>query len=318
VNVRNSLSTQLLESELANVSSVEALRDVLRFLNTHEFGLGGDNSQVGRSESGSEYGDDGPLHIIDNAIVATYAGLLLGSAFQPIVASDDRVVGHKALVTAKSSARHDFSFVDFPDTPKIAAATRDRNDVIYRDRLTRTMHALNYIASGLSDDLYLNVNPQHLQSVRQNHGEVFEKILAQCGLQPNRIVLEIPEYAVADKQHLRAAIKAWQQRHYRIAIDAGAAQTQLTSVLNLKPDIIKFDGSFVAKFSDVEASQNQLEKMIGRIRESGVHAIAAGVDSAALFDEARKYRFFALHGKWLTDHVVGDSLADGALVGSNL
>ena len=288
------------------MSSVEALRDILRFLNAHEFGSSDDKSQLRSAQLGSKSSDDGPLHIVDGAIVASYATLILGSSFQPIVAADDRVVGHKALVTAKSSTHRDYRFIDFPDISKISAATADSNDVVYRDRLTRTMHALNYISSGLSNDLYLSVNPQHLQSVRQNHGEVFEKILAQCGLQPDRIVLEIPEYAVADKQHLRTAISAWQQRHYRIAIDVGAAQTQLTSVLNLKPDIIKFDSSVIARLSEGVVSQSQLEKMIDRVRDKGMHAVAAGVDSSALYDIARKYPFFALHGKWLTGRVVGD------------
>lgn len=281
------------------MSSVEALRDILRFLNTHEFGHGSDSSKIHYPESDYQYSEDGPLHIVDDTIVATYATLLLGSSFQPIITADDRVIGYKALVTAKSSAHRDYRFIEFPENSKLTLATNDRDDVIYRDRLTRTMHAVNYISSGLGEDLYLSVNPQHLQAVRQNHGEAFEKILAECGLRPDRIVLEIPEYAVADKQHLRAAIAAWQKRHYRIAIDMGAAQTQLTSVLNLKPDIIKFDGSFVARLSEGVVSQKQLENMIERIRANGVHAVAAGVDSSALYDAARKYQFLALHGKWL-------------------
>lgn len=283
------------------MSSVEALRDVLRFLNAHEFVHSSDSRNIPYQEPNREYNDDGPLHIIDDAIVATYATLLLGSSFQPIVTTDDRVIGHKALVVAKTSAHRDYRFIEFPENSKLTLATSDRDDVIYRDRLTRTMHTLNYVSTGQSEDLYLSVNPQHLQAVRQNHGEAFEKILAQCGLHPDRIVLEIPEYAVADKQHLRIAIAAWQQRNYRIAIDIGSAQTQLTSVLNLKPDIIKFDSRLIARLSEGSVSQKHLESMIERIRGEGLHAVAAGVDSSALYDTARKYGFFALHGKWLTD-----------------
>lgn len=282
------------------MSSVEALRDVVRFLNSHEFGHGGESRNISARDSHREYSDDGPLHIVDEAIAASYATLLLGSSFQPIVTTGDRVIGHKALVVAKSPPNRDYRFIEFPENSKQALAPSDRDDVIYRDRLTRTMHTLNYVSSGRGEDLYLSVNPQHLQAVRQNHGEAFEKILAQCGLHPDRIVLEIPEYAVADKQHLRTAIAAWQQRNYRIAIDIGTAQTQLTSVLNLKPDIIKFDGRLVARLSEGSVSQKHLESMIERIRADGIHAVAAGVDSSALYDTARKYRFFALHGKWLT------------------
>lgn len=287
------------------MSSVEALRDILRFLNAREFGLGNDKSQIGRTQLGFDHSDggDGPLHIVDDAIVATYATLLLGSSFQPIVAGEDHVVGYKALVTAKSASHRDYRLLDFPDISKLALATSDRDDVIYRDRLTRTMHVLNYLSSGSSEDLYLSVNPQHLQAVHKNHGEVFERILAQCGLAPDRIVLEIPEYAVGDKRHLRAAIAAWQKRHYRIAIDVGAAQTQLTSVLSLKPEIIKFNGSFVASLSENSVSQQQLEKTIESMRENGVRTVVAGIDSGDLYDMARQYSFFALQGKWLVDRV---------------
>jgi EAL domain-containing protein (putative c-di-GMP-specific phosphodiesterase class I) len=282
------------------VSSAEALRDVLRFLNAHEF------SRV----------DEEPLHIESGAIVAGYASLLLGSSFQTIVGKDEGVVGYKALVAARSSARRNYCTLDIPE---LIPFENEKNEVIYRDRLTRTMHALNYLALDLQGELHMSVNPLHLQAVHHNHGAVFEKILAQCGLQPNRIVLEIPEYAVADKHHLRTAIASWQQRHYRIAIDRfGAEHAQLIRVLNLRPDIIKFDSGFVGRLSANPASKEKLELMIEQIRANGIQAIATGIDDDVLYNAAREYSFSALQGQWLADHASAMLIPEDNVWGARL
>lgn len=292
------------------MSNAESLRDILRFLNTHEFSRDSDANQINYFRLDADCSEEGPLRIVDGAIVVDYATLLLGSSFQPIVAGADRIVGYKALVTARSVARNHHRVVDIPS---LTLAESDRSEVIYRDRLTRTMHALNYLANELEGDLHMSVNAQHLQAVHQNHGEVFGHILAQCGLQPDRIVLDIQEYAVNDKQHLRAAIAAWQQRRYRIAIDRfGAEHAQLSRVLALHPDIIKFDGGFIARLSATAASKKKLDAILAQIGDGSIRAIATGIDDETLYEVARAYPFFARQGQFFARE--GQYVAERAAV----
>ena len=61
------------------------------------------------------------------------------------------------------------------------------------DRLCRTVHALNYFraASGQAN-LFVTVQPRLLESVKDDHGEAFAKVLDLIGIPTSRVVIEIP------------------------------------------------------------------------------------------------------------------------------
>jgi EAL domain-containing protein (putative c-di-GMP-specific phosphodiesterase class I) len=159
---------------------------------------------------------------------------------------------------------------------------QDAQDIVYFDRLVRTLHALNFLTQDAAGDLHLNVDAQHLLAVSANHGQVFEQILRQCGLLPERIVLEIPEHAIRDKDRLREAVAAWQSRRYRIAIDGfGRDHAQLTQVLALRPDVLKIDGSFWLRQLRTVAARQKLLDTLDRISDRGIAVILDGCDDAA-------------------------------------
>jgi len=292
------------------VSGAEALRDILRFLNAHDFRREGDSGRISDGYCSREDVDQFPLQIFEDAIVANYATLRLGSHFQSIISPDANALGYKAQIIASANVVQAYSILD---VSRLALTASDRHEVIYLDRLTRTLNALNYLAYGLKGDLHLSVNPQHLLEVHANHGEAFEQILVKCGLKPDQIVLEIAEHAVPDKQHLKIAIDGWKKRRYRIAIDGfGAAQTHLLRVLNLKPDIIKFDSGLVAAAGKTLAGRQRFEAMLGEIIANGVEVIATNVVSYESYEAVQAYRFSALQGLWPDSYSIAESAQNTA------
>src|SRR5690606_12878387 len=120
----------------------------------------------------------------------------------------------------------------------------DADEVVYLDRLCRTLHALNFLLQAGENDgwLALNVHPRHLTGVLSEHGLVFESILQQCGLSPRRVVLEIGITALLQVPHLPMAVQNYRRRGYRIAVDnVPVEQPPLPLLLKLQPDFIKLD-----------------------------------------------------------------------------
>jgi EAL domain-containing protein (putative c-di-GMP-specific phosphodiesterase class I) len=271
------------------VSSAKALLDIIRLLNAQDFK---------RSSHDKEHGDECyPLDISAEVIVANYATLRLSSVFQPIVTRTFELLGHKAKLKASPHPERDYNL-------NISKLVRpgDQESIIYLDRLTRTLHALNYLASDLNGELHVSVNPQHLLEIQSNHGAVFEQILSKCGLQPHRIVLEISEYSISNKRHLQNAIDAWRKRRYKIAIDGvDADYAQLPRLVNLKPDIIKINGNSLRQFSTGAGVSKRLAEIIEECRSRDIDVIVTDIESAALYQFVRPHAFSALQGAWLTE-----------------
>jgi len=276
------------------VSNVHALQDVLRYLNSHDFkreSVGAKQVAVG------DYPDfyDRPLQITGDAIIADYATLRLSSRFQPITTVDGTAIGYKAYLRAASNATRNYNL----DISKLALAAIDRREIVYLDRLTRTLHALNYLAQDLNGDLHMSVNPKHLLEVHGNHGAVFEQILSKCGLETNRIVLEISEY-VSNKEHLQIAIDGWRQRRYKIAFDNFTpSPVQIARVLKHKPDIVKIDISSLYIVAGTTEARQLLEDAIEQFGDEGIEAVATHIDDVEDYETAKCYGFAALQGAWL-------------------
>jgi EAL domain-containing protein (putative c-di-GMP-specific phosphodiesterase class I) len=264
------------------MSKAEAVGDIIGYLNRGDFLVG-------------ERHHDRPFYIADNSIHADYAGFRLSSQFQPIVLNNNawrqdvlrhtdssvNTVAYEALLAVRT-ARGLLPFGDVL-SPQSVFSLPDRNgEITLLDRLTRTLHALNFLIQDVPAQLHLNVHTDHLLAVDANHGHVFEQILRQCGLEPSAIVLEISEYCIRDKQRLRVAIANWQSRGYRIAADNfGRGHTQLARVLDLSIDILKIDRSLLLAAQHSRRGAESLARIAAACAERGVATVATAVETAA-------------------------------------
>jgi EAL domain-containing protein (putative c-di-GMP-specific phosphodiesterase class I) len=269
------------------MNNAEAVGDIIGYLNRRDFSSG-------------EQHHDRPFYIADGCIHANYAGFRLSSQFQPIVQqqsgqqqsvrqqnaqrqidADTTTIAYEALLAVRT-ARGLTPFGDALSPQRIFSLPDRDGEITLLDRLTRTLHALNFLIQGVPAHLYLNVHTDHLLAVDTDHGRVFEHILRQCGLEPSAIVLEISEHSIRDKDRLRDAIVNWQSRGYRIAVDNfGRGHTQLARVLALPIDILKIDRSLLLAAQQSRRGANALARIVSISRARGAQVIATAIETTA-------------------------------------
>jgi len=206
-----------------------------------------------------------------------YLGMQLSSAFQPLFIAGNlqtfaheallRVVDHQGLALSPAEA---FAVPVSPD------------EVVYFDRLCRIIHALNFIRQADTQaELFLNVSGRHLLSLGGGaHGETFERLLAMCGLHPERIILEVLEARVDEIDHLNEAVEAYRHRGYRVAIDDfGCEHSNFDRLWRLTPDIVKLDRSLIVQGTTNQRARRILPKLIEIIHDLGAQVVCEGIEN---------------------------------------
>lgn len=96
----------------------------------------------------------------------------------------------------------------------------------------------------------------------------------------SRLVIELNEQdTTAEAADVRAAIAGLQERAW-VAVDAaGAGFAGLQSLVDLRPDIVKIGGEFLAGIADDPVRRNLLKALVGFAAETGVTLIAQGVET---------------------------------------
>ncbi len=251
------------------MSRADVVKHLLVYLNQNYF-----------QREGHTTSDDLPLFISGDRVNARYASFSIDSLYEPIVDLDsDEHIGHEALLQLQGESGALFCKPLLVSSP-IRSTAADRADIIHIDRLSRTLHALNFLIQEGVGALHLNVHIDHLLTVSSDHGRVFEEILRGCGLAPGSFVLEVVEFPVRDRLHLRNAIAAWQARGYRVAIDAfGRNHLHIGRVLGLQPDLIKLDRTALDAALLSRRHRELLTYAVAAARDHGVNVIATGIDN---------------------------------------
>lgn len=172
----------------------------------------------------------------DSNYWARFGNLILGSRFQGIYNTDgDSLLGHNSELLVRSSTGNSLNI------DSIFNSLDSTDQIIHLDRLVRTLHSLNYLQQydGRKDLLSLQVQPRHIVSVVSDHGKTFEKILSDCGLGPERVLLHTRLIDSTTLPHFHKALQNYRQRGYRIGIHISAQRDlDLLNRLDLVPDSI--------------------------------------------------------------------------------
>jgi len=172
----------------------------------------------------------------DNSYWGRFGNLILGSRFQAInTFADDELIGYNSDLLVRSATGNSLNI------DSIFNSLDSTDQIIHLDRLVRTLHSLNYLQQfdGRKDLLSLQVQPRHIISVVSDHGKAFEKILADCGLGPERVLLHTRLLDTATLPHFQQALGSYRQRGYKIGIHLSEPQDlDLLQLLGLTPDIL--------------------------------------------------------------------------------
>jgi EAL domain-containing protein (putative c-di-GMP-specific phosphodiesterase class I) len=226
-------------------------------------------------------------------VAAQFFASRLTSAFQPVMRAAGGIAGHHALLRV-----FDESGEAIAPWGVFAQAARDPM-LVQLDRLTRTVHAVNYFPR---EDprriLFLNVEERLLRIVADNHGAYFELILRELGIAPKRVAIVLPPGVLDDPvTFVRAAI-AYRLRGYRVVAQLhSAAEADLEHIFLADPHYVALDVSNAGDRSHIDAGCALAPALIDALRRRGIHAIACRVESEAQAQAARDAGFDFLQGR---------------------
>lgn len=163
----------------------------------------------------------------------------LTSVFQPIFSIDQgKTIGHAAYIRSKSN--NDIALWPWQ---VFSLASKD-DQLVDLDRLCRAIHALNYYFNNISksDNLFVEVHPRLLESVKDDHGRAFENFLDLIGVKTSRVVIEIPAIVNRNWKLLQHVITNYRSRGYQIAANySGDRSDWMAELWSLYPNIVRIE-----------------------------------------------------------------------------
>ncbi|WP_027799375.1 EAL domain-containing protein [Paraburkholderia dilworthii] len=128
----------------------------------------------------------------------------------------------------------------------------DDQEVVALDRMSRALHAVNFFGAQRHGLLFLRVHERLLKSVKYDHGRHFSSVLTSFGLNPSRIVIELPAAAVAHKTFLGYLTKSYQHYGFKVAGNLSNAGQILSVSDTARLDFIKMDAAIALRDATVK------------------------------------------------------------------
>jgi diguanylate cyclase (GGDEF)-like protein len=135
-------------------------------------------------------------------------------------------------------------------------------------------------ASTWPSDLYLSFNVSAEQLVRESAGLRFVAMLAECGLSPSRLEIEVTETAIM--KDLSAALRTLENLKSagaRISLDDfGTGFSSLSQIRNLPLNKVKIDKSFIDGIVADTKTRSLVETIVTMCRALDIECTAEGVE----------------------------------------
>ena len=191
-----------------------------------------------------------------------------------------RIIGIEALVRWNHPKRGLLA----PDTFITAAEERGLVRDIDRLVLTKASRQLRQWQEQLPGlDLVLHVNLSSVDLKSPDLVENIHRILAETGLEPAALQLEITEGAlISEPDQARLAIADLRQSGVRIALDDfGTGYCSLSYLEQYEIDTIKIDRSFIARLAERGRTRAGVAAMVQLGNALGGEVVAEGVENEA-------------------------------------
>ncbi len=150
------------------------------------------------------------------------------------------------------------------------------------DRLCRRV-ALESLASGGEappELLFLNTTVENLLDPEWRSGETFEA-LGRAGLEPAKVVLEVPEGQIAgDPDLYREGIDSLRGLGYRLSLDdIGSGPRSVTLVERLRPEFVKFDLTLVRGLGQDQFRRELVRSLVRLAERAEARLVAERVET---------------------------------------
>lgn len=189
-----------------------------------------------------------PFILKAGKVSGLFGPIRVSSVFTPVryLSNPAGIAGH---AVACSVTTHDFQEMQRVEIENSLNNEQqaDFDTIINLDRLTRTVHMLNYLPIVHFDGvLFLEVDPRHILGIKRDHGAYFAEVIERCGLATNDVVISMTVNSVYALHHdrLLAGLNNYRRRGYRIALNIDnlySAKSEWDLVAGLEPDYVRVD-----------------------------------------------------------------------------
>jgi len=212
---------------------------------------------------------------VTTVISEGYREYQLHSAFQPIISIPHRrSVGYEGLIRAYTDEGKPCSPLDLFMLPKSS------DEHLELDRTCRRLHIENFSKQSTTNEwLFINLDSQCLAEEKPTPG-FMDSLFSLHNISPQRVVIEILESEINDRDYLKSLISHFRSMGCLIAIDDfGAGHSNFERIWELEPDIVKLDRRLVQRAANNSKVKRILSGMVSLIHETGSLVIIEGVET---------------------------------------
>lgn len=195
-------------------------------------------------------------------------------AFQPLVdLHSNRVSGFEALLRWKHPQRGIVSPDEFIPIAEESGLIVPIGEWVLREAATQAMR--------WPEDVSVAVNLSPRQFADDDLSEMIERVLAETGLPPSRLEVEITETVLMrDTNANMETLRRLRERGVRIALDDfGTGFSSLGYLQRFPFSKIKIDRAFISDLPTSEESQAIVRSVIGLGKSLGIKVTAEGVET---------------------------------------
>jgi EAL domain-containing protein (putative c-di-GMP-specific phosphodiesterase class I) len=219
--------------------------------------------------------------------------------FQPRLSlRSDRIVGVEALLRWRSAELGDVSPVEFIPLAEESGLILGIGEWVMREACRTLRH---WRDDGLVD-VSCSINVSVLQLLRAPSPSSCASILAETGVPPGRIELEVTESMVMQNaEQTLAVLHQLREVGVRLAIDDfGTGYSSLVYLKRLPIDTLKIDKEFIGDLTDDPDDKAITATIITMAHSLGLHVVAEGVETEAQLGYLRGQGCDEVQGYWLS------------------
>lgn len=227
--------------------------------------------------------DAPPLSYEKGNVHGRFGNLSFTSELKPV-----RLHAEPHLITGRDTSPLVFTPANSVDTTRLLYSEEMPN-IVSLDRLSRTVHMLNYLTLNEDDsNLFLHVHPHHVLTVKKDHGAYFEDIIRRCGLPVRRIVISLTISPVYESQLLLLLerLRNYRERGYSTAVKFDkhvgsefVERFRRQFLHRLAPDYVRFEAGFFHRAYQVHGGQRRRTALFTAIRQVDTQVLISGVRS---------------------------------------
>ncbi|MGZ4958392.1 MAG: hypothetical protein ACXV7J_03995 [Methylomonas sp.] len=247
-----------------------------------------------------------PFVLENGAVHGLFGPVRISSLLSPIreTLRSTHVIGHAAQLSISANqappaqrGKHDIVL------NLLTGQTDGSNSIVNFDRLSRSVHMLNYLPqSHLDELLFLDVDPRHILGVKKDHGAYFEEVIVKCGLQTRNVAISMPVNNVYARfyQSLLKGLNNYQSRGYRLALkfDYNTLEKSAMELISrAAPDFVGLSADNLERIRDNKLPEKlqQLNALVDSIEGRSIMLNIDDKRSAAL---AKQTGFALVQGEY--------------------